>query len=284
MIVALWGTCALYYFTAGLAVNLGYHRLLAHRSLSLPKGLERLFVTLGLGAGTPVQWTGNHRQHHARVDRKGDPHSPRLGFWHAHNGWYIGARSPWLCAAYALAGPLRLLFDGWHRPRSNREHEHLAVDVAADRYYRFLGRPNVYLAIAVAHVAFVFGGATWVWGVPGLLALWVTLVVIYNLGDAVDSVGHLFGTQPFLGAGRARNNRVLGWFALGDGWHANHHRFPWSARHGLFPGQVDWTDGAIRALEWLGLARKVRRASAEDLARAWRPEQEDLEESTHVAG
>jgi fatty-acid desaturase len=284
MSVALLGACALYYFAAGLAVNLGYHRLLAHRSVTLPQWLERLFVTMGLGAGTPVQWAGNHRHHHARADRRGDPHSPRLGFWHAHNGWYLGARSPWICVPYAFAGPLRLLIDGWHRPRSNREHEHLAADVAADPYYRFVGRPVVYLAAALAHVAIVFGGATALWGAPGLFAFWATLVGIYNLGDAVDSVGHLIGARPFAGAGRARNHWFLGVFALGDGWHANHHRFPWSARLGIFPGQWDWTDGAIRALEAVGLARKVRRATAADVARAQGIGADNFGGTAHVAG
>ncbi len=42
MNATLLGACLLYYFAAGLAVNLGYHRLLAHRSVTLPKWLERV--------------------------------------------------------------------------------------------------------------------------------------------------------------------------------------------------------------------------------------------------
>ena len=123
--------CAGYYLVAGLAICIGYHRVLSHRSAVLSKWLERLLVTLGLPAGTPIQWAGNHRFHHAHADQPGDPHSPRDGFWHAHNGWYIGRKDAFL-RAYALAGPLRILFDGVHRPRSNQQHVHLAPDVAAD--------------------------------------------------------------------------------------------------------------------------------------------------------
>jgi stearoyl-CoA desaturase (delta-9 desaturase) len=266
--LALGATCATYFLSAGLAVGLAYHRMLAHRSLVLPRLMERLLVTLGLPAGTPVQWAGNHRRHHARADRPGDPHSPLDGFWHAHNGWYIGARHPLPCVLYALAGPVRILIDGWHRPRSNQQHSHLAPDVAADRYYAWVSRPGPYLAFAVLHLLVFFGGAALVWGPAGVAALWATLVAVFNLGDAVDSVGHVAGTRPYPQASRACNGRLLGWLTLGEGWHANHHRFPWSARHGILPGQPDGIDAAIRVLERLGVAREVRRVSAAEAARA----------------
>lgn len=81
--------CFGYYLAAGLAINIAYHRCLSHRSFKLRKPLERIFVTLGLPAGTPIQWAGSHRFHHQYADEERDPHSPvRDGFWHAHVGWY----------------------------------------------------------------------------------------------------------------------------------------------------------------------------------------------------
>src|SRR3977135_1286281 len=128
--------CLLYYFLAGLAINLGYHRCLAHRSLRLPRWFEALLITLGLPAGTPIQWAGNHRYHHRFADLDKDPHSPnRRGFWYAHVGWYIGTSNPFLCLTYSLAGPFRTLIDAWHRPRSNQEYNALAPDVQTDPYY-----------------------------------------------------------------------------------------------------------------------------------------------------
>jgi stearoyl-CoA desaturase (delta-9 desaturase) len=60
----------------------------------------------------------------------------------------------------------------------------------------------------------------------------------------------------------------MGVLCLGDGWHANHHRFPWSARHGLEARQWDFTYGVIRVLRALGLARAVRVVTAEQLQAA----------------
>lgn len=265
---ALALACLGYYLAAGVAITFGYHRLLTHRSFELPRALEYLAVCLGLPAGTPIQWAGNHRQHHAHADRPGDPHSPHLdGFWYAHTGWYLQTHNRVVCVLYALAGPLRTLFDGWHRPRSNQEHVHLARDVAADPFYRFVSRPLPYFLACALHALVPALVAYALWGWVGVGAFWLTLVAVYNLGDSVDSVAHLWGTQPYRGQREARNNLLLGLLTMGEGWHANHHAFPSSARHGLLPGQLDGTWLAIRLLQALGVARKVVLPRAEQVAR-----------------
>jgi fatty-acid desaturase len=111
--------CFAYYALAGLGVNLGYHRILSHRSLTVPKWLERFLATLGAPAGTPVQWAGNHRFHHAHTDTELDPHSPvKRGFWYAHTGWYLQTENIPLSIAYAAGGPFRMIFDAFYRPRT----------------------------------------------------------------------------------------------------------------------------------------------------------------------
>jgi fatty-acid desaturase len=255
----LWVFCLTYYLIAGFGVNLGYHRALSHRALRLPKWLERLAVTLGLPAGTPIQWAGTHRFHHGHTDVPGDPHSPHLdGIWYAHVGWYIQTSNPLVCFFYSLAGPLRTLFDGWHRPRTNQQFNALALDVAQDRYYRLLSRPWPYCIALWLHTLIFFGAAWHIQGWIGIAALWATLVLVYNLGDAIDSMAHLVGTQPYASAHRARNHWFLGLLTLGEGWHANHHEFPHSARHGLLRGQPDVIWRVICALERLGWATAIQ--------------------------
>lgn len=255
-----------YYLLAGLAVNLGYHRVLSHRSLQLPKWLEHTLIILGLPAGTPVQWAGNHRYHHAHTDTPLDPHSPvHRGFWYAHVGWYLSTDSVILCVLYSLAGSLRMLIDAWMRPRTNQEFSYLAPDVLKDPLYRRLSNPWPY-AIAM-HVHFLVPAAlSWyLWGSAGLGIFWLTFVLLYNLGDAIDSVSHMFGEELPGQKDSARNGLAMGILILGDGWHANHHRVPWSAKHGLRTGEFDWTWQVIRALRALGLATNVRVASENEL-------------------
>jgi hypothetical protein len=45
---------------------------------------------------------------------------------------------------------------------------------------------------------------------------------------------------------------------MGESWHNNHHAFPGSARHGLYPGQIDLGWEFVRLLRALGLAWNVQ--------------------------
>lgn len=248
-----------YVLLADLGVNLGYHRVLSHRSLSLPKWLERAFVVLGLPAGTPIQWAGNHRFHHRHADTLLDPHSPlHRGFWFAHVGWYLGSRNVLLCALYSLAGPARMLVDAWLRPRTNQQYNALAADVAADPFYRWISRPAPYAVALHLHAAVPLFLAWLAWGWSGIVGIWITLVAFYNMGDAIDSVSHMCGSKLPGQRDVSRNSVLMGILIMGEGWHANHHRYPWSAEHGLGPRQFDATWQIIRLLRALGLARNIR--------------------------
>ena len=84
-------------FAAGLflfgmcGINLGYHRLLTHRSLSCPLWLERTLATLAVCAvqDSPPHWIAVHRRHHQFADEAHDPHSPLASFLWAHMGWLL---------------------------------------------------------------------------------------------------------------------------------------------------------------------------------------------------
>jgi fatty-acid desaturase len=50
--------------------------------------------------------------------------------------------------------------------------------------------------------------------------------------------------------------------SFGEGWHNNHHAFPFSARHGLRWFEVDMTWWHVRLLAFLRLADHIRIPSA----------------------
>ncbi len=248
--------CIAMYLIGGLGASLGYHRILTHRSAEMPKWLEYSLVLLGLPAGTPIQWAGNHRAHHMYSDQDGDPHSPHTdGFWHAHCGWYIQSKNWLLCLLYSLAGPLRMLIDSVMRPRTNQEHAHLAKDIKADKFYAYISRPFVYMLIIWFYLIVIIVVPYLLFEWPGVLAASITLTVIYNIGDAVDSIGHLFGKKT--GKDEARNNVLLGILAFGDGWHANHHLRPQRARHGVKRNQIDLSYLVLRIGKLIGIVKKI---------------------------
>lgn len=46
--------------------------------------------------------------------------------------------------------------------------------------------------------------------------------------------------------------------SMGESWHNNHHAFPASARHGLYPGQIDIGFSFLKLLERCGLVWDIQ--------------------------
>lgn len=255
-----------WYFSVGFGITIAYHRVLTHRSANLRKPLLYALVLAGLPAGPPAEWVGNHRRHHADSDGPNDPHSPvRDGFWYAHCGWYLGIRNRGLCLLYALGGPLRYIVDMFLRPMSPGGQEALAKDVLEDRFLRFLSTRFGFMVGSILQtLPFVLAYHLLAW--DGVIIAWLAGVLYYNAGDAVNSIGHLWGKQDFEGTGEARNNRLVALVSLGEGWHSGHHAFPRSARHGLLKGQVDLSFILLRVLASIGLASDLYLPPSEAVA------------------
>jgi stearoyl-CoA desaturase (delta-9 desaturase) len=226
----------LFYFTGGIGICLGYHRLLTHRSMRLPRLLEYTVTTIGTLAmqNGPITWVATHRAHHAYSDTDRDPHNSGRGFLWSHIGWMY------------RRNPARL---------SRAEERHFAPDLCADPYYRFLNATAPLWQFGLAGLLFACGGLSWiVWGI------FVRLVCTYHSTWLVNSAAHLSGYRTFRSFGKdhATNNWFVALLSWGEGWHNNHHAFPFSARHGLRWFEVDVTWWTIRALEAVGLAHDVK--------------------------
>ena len=96
---------------------------------------------------------------------------------------------------------------------------------------------------------------------------------MWHITWAVNSVSHVWGSQPFNTGDLSRNNWPVGILAFGEGWHNNHHAFEFSARHGLEWWQVDMTWGVVSALAAVGLGRAI-----DPNATNWDKVQEQLNE------
>ena len=108
-------------------------------------------------------------------------------------------------------------------------------------------------------ILLAIGGWNWVlWGIflrttLGLHATWL-----------VNSATHMWGSRRFHTKDDSRNSWWVAAVTFGEGWHNNHHAYPASAAHGLAWYEIDITYLHIRALQLLGLATGVRRASVND--------------------
>ncbi len=225
---------AVLYLTGGLGVTLAYHRTLTHRGLRLAKPLEYAMAVLGALAlqGDPIRWVATHRKHHAHADSEGDPHGIDRGFRWAHMRWL-------------------------YRPNeampTDEELKHFAPDLWSDPFYRVLQYVHVPLQFVLAGVLFALGGWPFViWGI------FVRLVVSYHATWFVNSAAHSLGYRTYRTADRSTNCWWVALVSWGEGWHNNHHAFPFSARHGLRWFEIDPTWWLIKVLAWLRLAQRVK--------------------------
>lgn len=253
-------------YLVGLGVGLVYHRSLVHRACKLHPLVAYPLLVVALPAGTPVQWVGNHRHHHAFTDTSADHHSPRHhGLWAAHAGWYIYSRNPLLCALYSLGGPLRMLFDAFWRPQTNQEHVALARDVAREPFFGWVSKPVPYAFFVIGHVVGTWLLVYLLWGVQGLVPLYLLQLSYFLIGDSVNSVLHTWGEQPFASRDESRNSALVAAFSAGEGFHNGHHAFPRSVQCGLLPGQIDLAYLQARAFERVGLATDLVVPSAREI-------------------
>ena len=259
----LWWGFAVYlfclYLWVGLGVVLVYHRVLTHKAALLKKPLMYFLVFGGLPAGVPIQWVGNHRFHHGVSDQSKDLHSPvQYGFWRALTGWYLEKPSTLLAVLYAFAGPVRLLFDAWWRPRSSKVHDLLAADIARDPFLRWVSRPLPYAMCMLLIFGMTFTVALGGWGFLGAVAMYAFYVFMYWGGDLINAAGHGKGAQHFRTKDHSRNPGWLAAITLGDGLHNSHHAFPNSIRNDFCRHQWDGAYVMCRLFERVGWAEQLR--------------------------
>ncbi|CAL9018598.1 unnamed protein product [Prunus brigantina] len=217
----------------GFGITLSYHRNLAHRSFRVPKLLEYLFAYCGVLAleGSPIEWVSTHRYHHQFTDTEKDAHSPLKGFWYSHMGWILDSSS-----RFERYGGLKNVEDMKKQP-----------------FYVFLHHTFMLHSFILAGILYAVGGLPFlVWGVG------VRMVVVFHITLLVNSAGHTWGYQAWKTGDLSKNLWWLGFLALGEGWHNNHHAFEYSARQGLEWWQIDLTWYIIKFLEALGLATDVK--------------------------
>ena len=236
------------YALTAVGITVGYHRLFCHRAFETNRVVQFVLAILGSMAveGPLLKWVAVHRRHHQHSDAREDPHSPHehgdgffavwRGLWHAHVGWFFRPDPPNL--------------------------PHYVQDLHQSRTLRIASALFPLWVTLGVLIPAALGGlltGTWIGVVTGLL--WgglVRIFLVHHVTWSINSICHLWGSQPFRTGDHSRNNFVFGALGFGEGWHNNHHAFPTSARFGLRWWQIDLGYWFIWLLAKLGLAWKVR--------------------------
>jgi sn-1 stearoyl-lipid 9-desaturase len=110
--------------------------------------------------------------------------------------------------------------------------------------------------LPIALILYAIGGMPWVvWGVC------VRVAACTTMHWYISRVAHTTGPQSWMVDGVGTMGYDVPLFAIptmGESWHNNHHAYPASARHGLFPGQFDPGFRFIKLLEYWGLAWDIK--------------------------
>ncbi len=236
----------------GLGITLGYHRLLAHGSLKVPKWLEHGFTLLAQCSlqDTPAKWVTVHRMHHVFSDEQPDPHSPLVNFVWSHFDWLFyhntATRNIGAMQKYARD----ILQDPFYM-RLEKSYLGPLVYLAHLLMYSLAGALIGWFTTGTAMGALQFSLSLFVWG--GL----VRSVLGWHVTWSVNSLTHLFGYRNYDTNESSRNNWFVGIVALGEGWHNNHHHDPAAASVWHRWWEFDLTYCVILLLKRLGLATNV---------------------------
>ena len=63
----------------------------------------------------------------------------------------------------------------------------------------------------------------------------------------------MHGSKRYVTGDNSRNNWLLAFFTMGEGWHNNHHAYQASVRQGFRWWEIDLTFYIIKVLSWLGI-------------------------------
>jgi stearoyl-CoA desaturase (Delta-9 desaturase) len=229
--IALWAAS---HFLRAVGLTLAFHRYFAHRAFKMKRVARFVWALVGTSAMQkgPLWWAGHHVNHHRFADRDGDPHSPMVsGVYYAHIGWFLNDTK----------------YDSVEASNPVIRDFSKVPEIAWLEKYFFL--PPLALAVAM----FLVGGLPWlVWG------FCLPTMTLAHATFAINTVNHMFGSRRFETFDESRNNPLTALFAVGEGWHNNHHRYQRAARNGFYWWEFDPTWYVIRAMAALGLASDVQ--------------------------
>jgi stearoyl-CoA desaturase (delta-9 desaturase) len=236
---AAWVWFVLFLGANGMSITCGYHRLFAHDAYEAHPLLKVAYLLFGAMAlqNSALLWAAGHRQHHRYIDDpERDPYCARRGFWFSHIGWML------------------------RNYPSGQPDLALVKDLQRDRLVMF--QHDHYLAIALATNFGLPALAGWAsgdfWGTM-LLAGFLRLVVSHHATFFINSLAHMWGSQPYTDENTARDNPVVALLTYGEGYHNFHHLFAHDYRNGVRWWQWDPSKWFISAMSALGLARNLKR-------------------------
>jgi stearoyl-CoA desaturase (delta-9 desaturase) len=184
-----WTFFAIFMVLNGIGIGSGYHRLWSHRTYEAHPILKWFLAIIG---GMSLQnsiivWCARHRVHHRDVDDNDkDPYSIGRGFWFAHIGWmlkdYPSGEVDYSLVPDLLNDPVAAFQHRW--------------------YWTLVWLTNLALPLFLGWLTGDMLGMF-------LLAGIARLVLSHHVTFFINSLAHMWGTQPYTDENSARDNHFL---------------------------------------------------------------------------
>lgn len=222
-----------------ISITAGYHRLWSHRAYEA-HWLVRLILAIGGTFATQnsiLHWASDHRRHHRFVDNpQKDPYSAKKGFWYSHMGWMI--------RDYDTQKP---------------DYQNCS-DLKKDPIVMWQHRHYMPLVLGLNFgIPILFG--LWHGDLFGMILLLgiARLAISHHMTFFINSLAHIWGKQPYSDLNTSRDNGILAFLTMGEGYHNYHHNFQRDYRNGILWWQFDPTKWLIRGLAGVGLTKNLYR-------------------------
>lgn len=232
-----------------LSITAGYHRLWSHKAFEAHSSLRAIFAIGGAFAlqNSALHWSSDHRVHHKHVDNNDkDPYSAKRGFWFSHIGWMLRDYSQ----------------ETYYDYKNCRDLQRDPILMWQHKYY-------IPLAIATNFGIPILLGVIYgdIWGMVLVVGV-LRLVLSHHSTFFINSLAHIWGTQPYTDKNTAKDNGILAVFTFGEGYHNYHHIFENDYRNGIYWWQYDPTKWLIKACSWMKLTHKLKMAPPAKIEKA----------------
>ncbi len=194
----LFVSVLVYWFIGVFGINIGFHRLISHRSFKTNQFWEKFCSIIGVltVVGSSLAWAAVHRQHHRCTERQGDPHSPYL------------------------IGNFRAWFGIWDMPKLDLK---LIRDLREIEFHRNLHKYYLHIILLYVTVLLLINPlyVIYIFAIPACLCLHSTSAIIV--------IAHRHGYRPYPEVkDQSRNSWIANLITLGEGWHNTHHAKPYA--------------------------------------------------------
>lgn len=228
-----------------MSITAGYHRLFSHRSYEAHPLVRLWYIVIGTSAwqGSVLRWCSGHRVHHKHVDTEKDPYNINEGFWYAHFEWML---------------------------LKDKEDRIVSVpDLEKDPIIRWQDKHYIPAAIFMGFLFPMGIGALMGDALGGLLVGGALRIALTQHSTYfINSLCHTLGRRPYSQEITARDSFIVALLTHGEGYHNYHHRFEADYRNGIRWYQWDPTKWLIWSLAKVGLAKRLRRMSNEEILKA----------------